>query len=104
MKRSLALLFLVVACAPIGCAKKASHEECEAILDRYLDLSMAPNPEVARLPPQQVESVISAQKAARRSDPSFVQARARCEAEVSRTQVDCAMKAPTANDWEACLD
>jgi hypothetical protein len=88
----------------LGCSKKTTPEECDAILDRYLDLSMAPDPELSRMPPQQVESVISAKKAQRRSDSSFQQARARCQAEVSRAELECAMTAPTANDWEACID
>ncbi|MEO8878454.1 MAG: hypothetical protein ABI461_22890 [Polyangiaceae bacterium] len=103
MKHSLALLVLLIFAAP-ACTKKATQDECNAILDRYLDLSMIPNPELSRMLPQQIESVVSAQKAERRTDSSFLQARTRCEAEVSHAQIDCAMQAPTANDWEACLD
>jgi hypothetical protein len=92
------------ALALTGCSKKVTPDECEAMLDRYLDLSMAPDPELARMPQQQVEGVISARKAERRSDHAYLQARARCAAEVSRAELECAMKAPTANDWEACID
>ncbi len=102
MKAMAALALLGVALS--GCSKKATPDECEAMLDRYLDLSMAPDPELARMPPQQVESVISARKAERRSDHAYLQARVRCAAEVSRAELECAMKAPTANDWEACID
>jgi hypothetical protein len=88
----------------VGCSKRPAPSDCEAMLDRYLDLSMAPSPELQRMPPQQVESVVSAQKNERRNQTWFVQARARCEAEVSSAELECAMKAPTANDWEACID
>ena len=87
-----------------GCAKKPTPDECDAILDRYLELSMAPGPELSRMPPQQVESFISTRKAERRGGKAYEQARARCQAEVSRAELECAMTAPTANDWEACLD
>ena len=100
------LFFRVAALAILvaGCSKKPSSTECEAMLDRYLDLSMTPNPALSRMPPQQVESVISAQKTERKGDSAYLQARARCEAELSRSEMECAMKAPTANDWEACID
>jgi hypothetical protein len=101
MKRIALAMLLTAVC---GCSKKATPSDCEAMLDRYLDLSMAPSPELERMPPQQVESVVSAQKNQRRSQTWFVQARARCEAEVSRAELECALKAPTANDWEACID
>jgi len=106
MKRSSVVvpLALMVLVGSVACAKKATQEQCETILDRYLDLSMTPDPALSRLPPQQLESSLVARKAERRTDSSFVQARARCEAEISRAQIDCAMDAPTANDWEACLD
>jgi hypothetical protein len=100
-------ILIMVAVAPpllCACSKKPTPADCEAMLDRYLDLSMAPNPELSRMPPQQVESVISAQKTERRNETWFVQARARCQAEVSRAELECAMTAPTANDWEACID
>lgn len=87
-----------------GCGKKVTSAECDAMLDRYLDLSMAPSPEIARMPPKQAESVIEERKSERRASSSYEAARGRCEREVSRAELDCAMKAPTANDWEACLD
>jgi hypothetical protein len=102
LARCLGLAFFLTAIC--GCSKKATPAECDAMLDRYLDLSMAPNPELSRMPPQQVESVISANKAERRNESWYVQARARCAAEVSRGELECAMNAPTANDWEACID
>ena len=88
----------------VACSKKVSPAECETMLDRYLDLSMTPPPELSHLPPKQAESVISEQKAERRASPSYATTRARCEREVTRAEFDCAMHAPTANDWEACLD
>jgi hypothetical protein len=87
-----------------GCSKKPTPDECEALLDRYLDLSMTPDPELSRMPPQQVESVVSTKKAERKSNRAYQQARTRCQAEVSRDELECAMKAPTANDWEACVN
>jgi hypothetical protein len=101
LKRLGLAIFLMACCS---CSKKTTPTECDAMLDRYLDLSMAPNPELSHMPPQQVESVISAQKIERRNESWYVQARARCAAEVSRTELECAMNAPTANDWEACID
>lgn len=98
------LLFLAPVTLVFGCSKKVSPSECETMLDRYLDLSMTPPRELSHLPPKQAESVISDQKDERRSTPSYATTRARCEREVTREEFDCAMHAPTANDWEACLD
>ncbi len=88
----------------LACSKKVSPAECETMLDRYLDLSMTPAQELSHLPPKQAESVIAEQKAERRASASYASTRARCEREVTRKELDCAMHAPTANDWEACLD
>ncbi|MGH7286243.1 MAG: hypothetical protein ACRELY_32390 [Polyangiaceae bacterium] len=98
------LLFSAPFTLLFGCSKRVSPAECETMLDRYLDLSMAPPQELSHLPPKQAESVVSEQKADRRANPSYATTRARCEREVTRAEFDCAMHAPTANDWEACLD
>ncbi|MEO8798104.1 MAG: hypothetical protein ABI551_09485 [Polyangiaceae bacterium] len=87
-----------------ACSKKADDAGCRAMLDRYLELSMAPDPEIARLSPTQAEDLVTAKKLERRADPAYKAALRRCKSEVSRRELDCAMAAPTANDWEACLD
>ena len=40
----------------------------------------------------------------KKADASYRQVEERCEREVSRSEYNCAMKAPSPNDWEACID
>ena len=103
MKPFALVLFALLLALP-ACTKKADEASCQAMLDRYLDLSMAPDPEIARLSPTQAEELATSKKIERRTDPAYKTALNRCKSEVSRTELECAMAAPTANDWEACLD
>ncbi len=100
----LAATFFAGVLALSACSKKADDAGCRAMLDRYLELSMTADPELARLSPTQAEDLATAKKLERRADPAYKAALRRCKSEVSRRELDCAMAAPTANDWEACLD
>lgn len=80
-----------------GCGKPLSHEECSELLDHYVDLlakSDRPDAGAADLSRLQIQARA---KAAR--DPAF----SRCAARVSRSQWQCAMKAPDADSLERCL-
>lgn len=88
MKRAAVMLWILA-----GCARQPSAQECDAMLDRYLDMS-EPSP-----PPER-----EARIAERRASLAYLDAEKKCTATTTRAELSCAMKAPSANDWEACFD
>jgi len=80
-----------------GCGKPPNTEECDALLDHYVELlvnSDRPGTNAGELHKLQVQA---RQKAAQ--DPEFLQ----CSKRVSRRAYDCAMNAPNADKLEQCL-
>jgi hypothetical protein len=104
--RGVALLVPLVPLAATiaSCHARPTASECEAMLDRYLDMTIAADPTIAPMPPAQSEVARAMKKATKRSDESYKKVAAQCQREVSRGEYDCAMKAPTPNDWEACIE
>ena len=97
MLRLAAVVALALSVLLPGCGKPLSHAECSELLDHYVDLlahADQPDAGAATLLHLQVQARA---KAAR--DPSFSQ----CAAHVSRSQWQCAMKAPDADTLERCL-
>ncbi len=87
-----------------GCRGKVTHAECMEMLDRYVDMSIAADPSLAGLTPQQAADVRDMKKAVKKGEKSYVRVEQQCEREISRKEYDCAMKAPNPNEWEACID
>jgi hypothetical protein len=58
------------------------------MLDRYIDMTVASEPE----------------RVLRKSDTRHARVQAQCEAEVTRREYRCAMKAPSPETWQACID
>lgn len=90
---------LLVCCALLtpGCAKRPSHEECEALLDHYVELlvnSDRPGTNAAELHKLQFQAREKA-----KDDPEF----SACTERLSRRELDCAMKASNADLLEQCL-
>ena len=80
-----------------GCSKRASHEECEALLDHYVELlvnSDRPGTNAAELHKLQLQAREKAKE-----DPEF----SACTERVSRRELDCAMKASNADLFEQCM-
>lgn len=87
--------------APVGTATpaaggpKVTKVECKKVLDKYVDLAIAADPNLAGLPPDVVKQAF-AQAAAQSANP--------CEGDgVSRNQYKCAMKATSTDKWQACM-
>jgi hypothetical protein len=77
-------------------SERPSPEECTALLDRYVELC------VRAAMPQPVPSILADRRAAARTlagERGFV----RCEADLTRTEVACALQAGSADDLERCL-
>jgi hypothetical protein len=88
----------------LGCGGRASKQECEQMLDKYLDMVMAEEPELAKLPPDQKKVARDMKRAVRKAEPSYQKVFSQCEAEITKKEYRCAMAAPNPNVWESCID
>ncbi len=83
------------ATAPGAGGPKVTKAECKKVLDKYVDLAIAADPNLAGLPPDVIKQAF-AQAASQSANP--------CEGDgVSRNQYKCAMKATSADKWQACM-
>ena len=81
--------------APAPGGPKVTKAECKKALDRYVDLAIAADPNLAGLPPDVIKQAF-AQAASQSGDP--------CAGDgVSRNQYKCAMKATTTDAWQTCM-
>ncbi len=88
-----------------GCKHaQPSPAECTEMLDRYLDMTIGADPSLANLPPSQQKIARDMKKEVKKGDKSYRQVEEQCQREVSRAEYDCAMKAPSPNEWEACIE
>jgi hypothetical protein len=88
----------------LSCGKKIGKPECDAMLDRYIDMVVAADIASKNVPPAQVAAVREMKKAVKKAEASYVHVQARCESEVTRKEYDCAMAAKNADEWEACIE
>ena len=94
------LAVTLLACGAVwlsACGKPPSHDECDALLDHYVELlvnSDRPGTNAGELHKLQLQA---RQRAV--SDPEFGD----CPKRVSRRAYDCAMSAPNADKLEQCL-
>lgn len=100
MKRAL----LVSSLFYLACNGKVSRDECHAMLDKYLEMEIAGDHDLQGLPPAEAAAAREMKKALRKSDAAYRRAESQCQAEVSRSEYRCAMKAPTPETWQACID
>ena len=98
-------LFLVLGIGLLAsCRGKLKPQECTEMLDRYVDMTISGDPQLASLPVAQAAVVREMKKEVKKGEKSYRQVQEQCEAEVSRHEYDCAMAAKTPNDWEACIE
>lgn len=87
----------------LACAKSPNEAECRAMLDRYVDMTIDGDPEIAAAPESARPALHDAKKDRKREEPPYRASLDRCTHEVSRREWTCAMKAPNPNQWEACF-
>jgi hypothetical protein len=87
-----------------ACREKVTRPECGQMLRRYVEMTAAQDPSLAGLSPEQASDLKAEIVAEKKASPEFARAEEQCLREVSRTELACAMKAPTPNDWEACVE
>jgi len=95
-----ALAFVPLA---VGCSHP-SVRQCDAMLDRYLDLTEDDDPALAGLDGEERAGVRSERLGERRASLAYLDAERRCAAETTPSEQACAMAAPSAGEWEACFD
>jgi hypothetical protein len=81
-----------------GCKPKVTVSQCEQLVDRYATLVVTekyPDASAALIHDEQQH-----EKGEARGDDVF----RNCSSEVSRTEFECAMRAPTADAFEKCLE
>ncbi len=81
-----------------ACKPKITAAQCDAVVDRYAQLVVT-----EKLPDAGPETIKAEQERERgeaRGDDAFKN----CTSEVSRAEFDCAMRAPTADALEKCLE
>lgn len=84
--------------------RPATRAECTEMLEHYIDMTIAEDPELAKLPPERQAPAREMKRAIRTGDARFARVEDQCEREISRREHACSMKAKTPNDWEACVD
>ena len=73
------------------------------MLDRYVDMTIDGDPEIATAPDTAKPALHAAKMDRKREESAYKTSLDRCTREVSRREWDCAMKAPNPNQWEACF-
>jgi hypothetical protein len=96
--RAVALVALGVSCA----CGRVSKDDCRAMTEHYLDLTVKESPGGATLSPTQAAAVREVERGLKRADPSYRAVQDHCEA-LTRAEVSCAIDAPTSRAWEACV-
>jgi hypothetical protein len=87
-----------------ACSRRASRAECTAMLDKYIEMETWRTDDVARASERQRPAIIETKKAQKKAEDSYKKALAQCEAEVHTSELECAMKAPSPESWQACID
>ena len=103
-RAALALLSLAPLAAPLACNGKVTRADCTSMLDHYIDMSVAGEPGLTDLPEAEARAARDLKKTLRKSDPRYVRVQQQCEAEITRREYRCAMKAPSPETWQACID
>jgi len=91
------VLLACVAPLVVGCRARLEQNECQLLLDHYVELLLRDD-----RPKASAGEVLRVQQEARQKaafDPAFGE----CQSQVSRRSFECAMKADDANRLEQCL-
>lgn len=97
-------LSLPIALFAAACNGKASPKDCAEMLDKYLEMTIAADPSLEGLPPAEARAAREMKVAIRKGEPAYRRVQDQCEAEISKKEVRCALKADTPEKWQACID
>jgi hypothetical protein len=104
VKRALPIALTFGASLGLGCDAKASRAECREMLDKYVFMTAGGESGFADLTPEQATAARQSELASRRTETRYARVQEQCEAEITRREYRCAMKAPSPETWQACID
>jgi len=87
-----------------GCSPRATTAQCTEMLDRYLDMQLAAQPDTQDMPTDEARSTRDVRKARHKDELGYRSSLEQCEAEITRREYRCAMKATTPETWQSCID
>jgi hypothetical protein len=90
--------FAALVVTTTGCKAKANASQCDQLLDRYATLVVTE--EMVDASPVEIHAEQQREKGEARGDDAFKN----CSSEVSQAEFECAMRAPTADAFEKCLE
>jgi hypothetical protein len=98
-----AVLAFVTAMIP-ACKQTPSTAECGALVQKYFDLKAQDDPRLVTLPPNERDELARKMRAElMATDPDMRQV-TECTNELTRAEYDCAIKAKTTQEWNACIE
>ena len=95
---------LPLSVALVACNGKASSSDCIEMLDKYLEMTMEGDTSLEGLSPSETHAAREIKIALRRGEPAYRRVQDQCEAEITKKEYRCAMKADTPEKWQACID
>ena len=87
-----------------GCSGKVTHAECTEMLDKYIEMTVARDGDIAKLSESAKAAATDMKRAVRKADPRYRQVHDQCETEVTRKEYRCAMGADSPERWESCIE
>lgn len=87
-----------------GCRPKVTKAECDALVNKLVDLEVDEDPRAKEMTAEQRDATRATAKKAMASDPDVKKVEGDCEAEVSRAELACAMSAKSSAEWNACIE
>ncbi|MDB4942290.1 MAG: hypothetical protein JWP97_1824 [Labilithrix sp.] len=98
------LLAALAVLSSAGCSSRITRAECMDMLDRYVDMTAAAEPDSSELPPAASRAARETKKALLKGEARYKRVQEQCEAEITKREYRCAIKAPTPETWQACID
>ena len=92
------VVFAIVTSSVVGCSKKVTPQQCDAIVEHYAELVVRDTKKDASAEEIKVEKARETKEA--KSDDAF----RNCTSEIEPADYDCAMKATSADAVEKCLE
>jgi hypothetical protein len=85
-----------------ACRGHASADDCHKMTEHYVELAAHEASGAAAMSPGQLAAVREIERGLKRAEPSFRRVEDHC-ADVTRTEVSCAIDSSSTKDWEGCL-
>jgi hypothetical protein len=84
--------------AGVSCKAKATPSQCDELIDRYATLVVREKyPDAG---PDQIDAERARERSEARGDDAFKN----CSSEVSRAELECALRSPTSDAFLKCLE